>query len=511
MSSKISKEQLLDYVRRSELVNASDLRDFVADLKSQSEQPANAEELSKLLIEAKLINAWHAENMLRGKYKGFTLGKYRLLGHLGTGGMSSVFLAEHPVMKRLVAIKVLPKKYVEDTNYLERFKREARAVAALDHTNIVRAYDIDQDGNRHYIVMEYVDGRDLQRLVKDIGPLDPVDAADYIAQAARGLQHAHDEGLIHRDVKPANCLLDTHGVLKLLDMGLAKFSEEERSLSVIYDDTVVGTADFLAPEQAINSQKVDSRADVYGLGCTFYFLLVGHPPFPEGTIAERLLKHQTQEPESILHIRPDISPALVDIVRRMMIKVPEERIQSTDIVAEELEQWKEARTTRRGRTTTPSRDAGDSSVVGGRFGRQTPPPLPPKTGSPSAETVSSSGSDTMKVGTDSSLNDDLTLAPIDDEVLSGDSSRGSSLKLSAQVDEAADAEVETSLEGLHLEAYESGPLDDLLADDSFKGSTALPRATFQSKPETGAPIGLILGAVAAVLVIGTIALIVVMM
>ncbi len=161
--SELTKEKFIHNVRRSRLVSDVQLKDFIRKIRDLDPRPKTATDLSELMVADELINRWHAENILRGKYKGFTLGKYRLLGHLGTGGMSSVFLAEHPVMKRLVAIKVLPQKYVENPNYLDRFKREARAVAALDHPNIVRAYDIDQDDSRHYIVMEHVDGRDLQR------------------------------------------------------------------------------------------------------------------------------------------------------------------------------------------------------------------------------------------------------------------------------------------------------------------------------------------------------------
>ena len=217
----ISLERFLQVVRKSQLVAEgalSSLLDEVDRLPSQ-DQPATAEDMAKRLMAAGLLNEWQTENLLKGKYRGFTLGKYTLLGHLGTGGMSSVYLAEHPVMERLVAIKVLPKRYVENQNYLDRFRREARAVAALDHPNIVRAHDIDQDGDTHYIVMEYVDGQDLQAMVRSNGPFDPALAADYIAQAAWGLQHAHENGLIHRDVKPANCLVDKRNVVKLLDLG----------------------------------------------------------------------------------------------------------------------------------------------------------------------------------------------------------------------------------------------------------------------------------------------------
>ena len=219
-------------------------------------------------------------------------------------------------MKRRVAIKVLPQNRVNDSSYLERFRLEARAVAKLDDPNIVRAYDIDNEGNIHYIVMEYVDGQDLHQIVVANGPLDFDTAADYIAQVANGLQHAHEMGLVHRDIKPANCLVDRHNTVKLLDLGLAKLTEDDQaSLTMANEENVLGTADYLAPEQALNSHEADSRSDIYSLGCTLYFLLTGSPPFPEGSISERLLKHQTARPESIFKVRPDAPPSLVDILR----------------------------------------------------------------------------------------------------------------------------------------------------------------------------------------------------
>lgn len=419
--SVATSDKFLELVRRSELVDPQPLRDFVAGL-TKEEHAESPERLAARLVEAKLLNNWQAENLLKGKYKGFTLGKYKLRGHLGTGGMSSVYLAEHPVMERLVAVKVLPKKYIENRNYLDRFRREARAAASLDHPNIVRAFDIDQDGDTHYIVMEYVDGQDLQKMVKEFGPLDPFDAADFIAQAANGLQHAHDAGLIHRDVKPANCLVDKKRVLKLLDLGLAKFSADSRpGLSEIYDDSVVGTADYLAPEQAINSQKIDWRADIYGLGCTFYFLLTGQPPFPTGSIAERLLKHQTAEPTSLYQLRPEVPPALAEICRRMMIKSPYDRLQRASQVAAELTAWLSARGrgVAGGGQGSGSWNAADTK--GSRQGRSDssrslPRSNRPRPQIPANDTVSSQGSMTRRLaGGSGSRNEDLELAPLEEE------------------------------------------------------------------------------------------------
>ena len=237
--------------------------------------------------------------------------------------MSSVYLAEHMLMKHKRAIKVLPKSKLGNNSYLERFQREAKAIASLNHINIVRAYDINNEKDTHYLVMEYVEGADMQNLVRKHGPLPYAVAADYIAQAARGLHHAHEAGLIHRDVKPANLLVNKDGVVKVLDLGLALFTEEsDASLTMEYNDKVLGTADYLPPEQAINSHKIDSRADMYGLGCTLYFLLTGHPPFPDGSIASRIIKHQNSMPPDVRRDRPDCPGELDGVCVKMMQKDP---------------------------------------------------------------------------------------------------------------------------------------------------------------------------------------------
>jgi eukaryotic-like serine/threonine-protein kinase len=344
--ARISVDRLIELVQRSKLVEHTQFSKTLADLKkSAPEQFEDAAFVADALVDQKLLTRWQANKLLDGKHKGFFLGKYKLLGHLGTGGMSMVYLAEHVMMQRRVALKVLPKGRVEDSSYLARFYREAQAAASLDHANIVRAYDIDNDGDVHYMVMEYVEGRDLQNLVKESGPLGYEMAANYIAQAATGLQHAHDAGLIHRDIKPANLLVDGRGVVKVLDLGLAMFANSEQaSLTIAHEENVLGTADYLSPEQGISSHTVDARTDIYSLGCTLYYVLTGHPPFPEGSLTQRLMMHQTQAPASIFIDRPDAPPALVDICVRMMSKSPEERYQTASEVASVLQQFLESPT-----------------------------------------------------------------------------------------------------------------------------------------------------------------------
>lgn len=339
---QLSVSTFLETVERSGLVDKSRLDQSLSDLERRSGAGALGDSLvvSSHLRDTGLLTDWQSRQLLEGRHAGFFLGKYKLLDHLGTGGMSSVFLAEHEVMRRRVAIKVLPKTRVHDSSYLARFHREARAVAALDHPNIVRAFDVDHEGDIHYLVMEYIEGSDLKTLVEREGPLGYRTAADYIRQAAGGLGHAHQAGLIHRDMKPANLLVDLKGTVKILDMGLARFSDDiDASLTHDHDERMLGTVDFLAPEQALDSHLVDPRADLYSLGCTLYFLLTGQPPFPVGTLAQRVIMHQSKEPAAIAEKRPDVPDDLVAICRRMMAKSVGGRYQSAEEVAQELSLW----------------------------------------------------------------------------------------------------------------------------------------------------------------------------
>jgi serine/threonine-protein kinase len=465
--AKVSTEKLIELVRKSGLVELdafeASLEAFRAQHSSSpkttpadSAQPApnppnptqtesldeNPEPLLNWLIEQKLITRWHADKLVVGKYKGFFLGKHKLLGHLGSGGMSSVYLAEHRAMHHKRAIKVLPKSRLGNSSYLARFQLEAKAIAALNHPNIVRAFDIDQENDTHYIVMEYVDGADLQTMVKrrldkykdqpDKKFLDFGLVADYIAQAARGLQHAHDVGLIHRDVKPANLLVNSSGVIKLLDLGLALFSDDtQASLTIDYNDKVLGTADYLAPEQALNSHTVDSRADIYGLGCTMYFLLTGHPPFPEGTIAQRIAKHQSTMPPDIRAERPEVPGELEGICFKMIQKDPKFRYPNCTTVAEVLEQWLEKY--KKEVADRASRSGIDSSIGLGtevssdRTGSGT------RRAATDVDTVNNAGGDTMGGRSRSSLStsDSGVMLPVSFQ--NADSSVGSTIDLEAEI------------------------------------------------------------------------------
>jgi serine/threonine protein kinase len=300
------------------------------------------EELVAAVLESKLVTQWHVDQLRKGRYKGFFLGKYKLLRLIGSGGMSSVYLAEHATLQNEVAIKVLPLKRVDQTSFLARFEREARMSARLNHPNITRAFDLDTAGSIHFFVMEYVEGVDLHRKVKQEGPLLVHEAADLVRQAALGLHYAHEEGFVHRDIKPANMILDKRGTLKILDLGLGLSGAEgpeAASLTQEHDEKVLGTADFLAPEQVTDSHNVDKRADIYSLGCTLYYLLTGAGPFAEGNVKERFRKHLQATPPNLMEKRPDTPAAIASLYLRMLQKRPEARQQTAKEVADALAAW----------------------------------------------------------------------------------------------------------------------------------------------------------------------------
>ena len=340
MPSPATADEFLDLVQRSGIADDSRIKSALNKLSAQSGVPSDPSKLAAALVREGLLTYFQADQLLQGKWKRFFIGKYKVLERLGAGGMGQVFLCEHKLMRRRVAVKVLPAAKAQDPASLERFYREARAVAALDHPNIVRAYDIDQDDSLHFLVMEYVDGTNLQDLVKKNTVLDFTRACHYIYGTAVGLQHAHEMGLVHRDIKPGNILVDRSGVVKILDMGLARFfNDEDDSLTKKYDESILGTADYLAPEQALDSHSVDIRADIYSLGATFYFLLTGSPPFPEGTVAQKLLWHQTRHPAPLRSLRPDTPQELVDVIARMMDKDLLRRFQTPAELMTALAQW----------------------------------------------------------------------------------------------------------------------------------------------------------------------------
>lgn len=301
--------------------------------------PRTAEELADRLVAMGRLNRWQAKQLLEGRTR-FSLGPYRIIDYLGQGGMGQVFKAEHRVLGRTVAIKVLPRSK-STPEAIANFHREIRAQAKMDHPNLVRAFDAGQDGNVHYLVVEYVPGRDLRRLVRQEGPLDMYRAAHVIWQVAQALQYAHSMGMIHRDVKPGNVLVTPDGAAKLSDLGLAgplggDAAEDPRF------GKIVGTADYISPDQIERPWEPTPAWDIYSLGCTLYYAVTGKVPFPGGTTVDKIRAHLTLRPLDPRRLNPRLSADFVDVMADMMAKDPAQRIQTAAEVVERLAPWVEA-------------------------------------------------------------------------------------------------------------------------------------------------------------------------
>jgi len=309
-----------------------------------------------------LLTTWQARQLLAGQ-KQFHLGKYKLLEELGRGGMGTVFKAEEQFgLQRPVAIKVMAPKLLDRPTSVQRFLREVQAVASLSHPNIVAAYEADRLGKHYYLVMEYVPGRDLNAWLKEHGRL-PIDwACDCIRQAALGLQHAHERGLVHRDIKPSNVLVVAGDpglppLVKILDLGLARFTDEEieeheHAIGPAADDSrlhkdhseltrtceIMGTVDYVSPEQAQSTRNADIRADIFSLGCTLFKLLTGEVPYQGANTTEKLLA-RLEPARRVRALRPDVYQGLDDVVFRMMSRDPADRYQTPREVAAALEPY----------------------------------------------------------------------------------------------------------------------------------------------------------------------------
>lgn len=330
-------DQLIDHLRKSGLVTPARLEDLLG---WESDPEAAPQRVLDRLIQEELLTRFQAERLAAGKYKGFILGSYVILDRIGGGGMGQVYLAQHSAMRRHVAIKVLTAEGAPETVARERFIREAQAAAVLNHPNIIRVFDLRQERHVLYLVMEYVEGLSLQQLITRSGPLPTTAVAHYALQVARGLQHAHENSLVHRDIKPANILLAKDGTIKVLDLGLVRTEEEANSKSSSdTNKTILGTADYLAPEQAMDSSAVDIRADIYSLGATMYCLLAGHPMFPEGRTAQKLMWQQLREPTPIQELRKDVPPKLAAILHKALAKNPGARQQTPWELEQELAEF----------------------------------------------------------------------------------------------------------------------------------------------------------------------------
>jgi serine/threonine protein kinase len=328
--------------------------------------------LSDRLVSQGLLTPFQARELLAGRRR-FRLGQYTVLDEIAKGGMGQVFRAEHAMMGREVAVKVLPR--AKSTPESEAaFQREMRMLGRLDHENLVRAYDAGYDAMVYYLVTELVPGMDLKRHVQTHGPLGEAEAAGIIAQAARGLAYAHEQGLVHRDVKPGNLLVMQDGRVKVLDLGLAGSQLEEESSRV---GRVVGTMDYIAPEQIRMPDDVGPSADIYSLGCTLYYAVTGRVPFPGGTRKEKMHRHLHEAPDPIRKLAPHLSEAFCQVVDAMMVKTPEARLRSAGEVVERLRAWLPDQ------QKTGSR-VGAVNESGSARGRDVPrpPPLPAIVGTP---------------------------------------------------------------------------------------------------------------------------------
>jgi serine/threonine protein kinase len=288
-----------------------------------------------MLVEMGVLTAYQADQLKSGRRK-LSLGPYIVTDWIAQGGMGQVFKAVHEMMGREVAIKVLPLSK-STPEAIAKFNREIRTQAQLDHPNLVRAYDAGHDGNVHFLVTEYVPGADLRRLVRNEGKLTMQQAAQIISQAALGLEHAHERGLIHRDVKPGNILVTPKGVAKVSDLGLSGWLDEGRNDPRA--GKVVGTPDYLSPEQIKTPAKITPSSDIYSLGCTLYYATTGKVPFPGGTAAEKARRHCEDTPWHPRRFSPDISEEFVEIIADMMEKEPADRIPSAAEVVARLEPW----------------------------------------------------------------------------------------------------------------------------------------------------------------------------
>ncbi|MHC4402715.1 MAG: protein kinase domain-containing protein [Planctomycetota bacterium] len=338
----VTIEQFVENLIRSGLFSAGELAAFRRSLPAER-QPKDPQALAGELIRAGKLTKYQAGRVYRGKTKGLVLGDYVVLDEIGHGGMGQVYRARHRTMERIVALKVLAHKALRSPHAVERFRREVKAAARLAHPNIVTAHDAGEHDGIHYLVTEYVDGHDLARVLVERGPLPADVAVDCTLQAARGLEYAHRHGVVHRDVKPANLLLDREGVVRILDMGLARLDEPAGPTDptaaepLTESGRVMGTYDYMAPEQAEDAHAADHRADVYSLGCTLYRIISGRRPYKGETPVQILLSHRDDPIPSLRAARDDVPPALDAACGKMMAKRPEDRFGSMAEVIGDLE------------------------------------------------------------------------------------------------------------------------------------------------------------------------------
>jgi serine/threonine protein kinase len=326
---------LLPIIRKSGVLSERQFEDVKAKVLSGG-YPNDSIALAQKLVREKILTDYQVKRFLQNKPHGLSVGKYVIQDRLGSGSMGRVYKALHVLMGRAVALKVIAPEIVSNQRVVQRFQREMKLVGRLDHPNVVRAFDADQVGSILYIVMEYVQGISLGQKFRMKGPLDPLEVAEYAAQAAAGLAHAHSQGIVHRDVKPSNLFLAHDGRVKVLDLGLGILLEADSASSFATADNIaVGTIDYMSPEQACG-KTVDGRSDLYSLGCAMHHMITGRLPFQADTPVERLGKRINGRPTPIADLVENVPPAMSVVMSRLLANRPGDRYQSAEEAAEAL-------------------------------------------------------------------------------------------------------------------------------------------------------------------------------
>ncbi len=332
-------EGFLKTVLKSGLLDRGQLQEALRDVPKEQRDDPRA--LADHLIRKGKLSRFQASKMLRGSGKGLLLGHYQILAPIGRGGMSTVYLARDERSGGLVALKLLPpSRWRNEDRLLARFQREMELSRRVAHPHLAWTHESGFCLNVYYIAMEYIPGKNLSKVVAESGPLKAPRAARLMAEVAVGLEHAHNQGLIHRDLKPSNIMITPNDHAKVLDLGLALMQGEEAEQSVIGGQGyIVGTMDYIAPEQTTDSTAVDGRADIYSLGCTLYFALTGQPPFPGGSSRDKVMRHRNGTPIPLRQLAPSVPLGFAQLIERMMAKEAAERPSSAIAVAEELHSW----------------------------------------------------------------------------------------------------------------------------------------------------------------------------
>lgn len=385
----ITLDKFIRSLSESGLMTAEEVDAFLHGLPAD-EQPKDGKALAREMFRRKRLTKFQAQAVYDGKTRGLVLGNYVILDKLGEGGMGQVFKAQHRRMERTVALKVLSPEALKSPELAERFQREVKAAARLSHPNVVTAYDADEEGGIHYLVMEYVEGRDLAVVVEKEGPLPGPRAIDFILQAAAGLEYAHSQNVIHRDIKPANLLLDKSGTVKILDMGIARIQEEPAlgdataAAGLTADGAVLGTVDYMSPEQGLNTKNADALSDVYSLGCTLYWLVTGQPVFEGDTLVAKILAHREEAIPSLRAERKEL-PVMLDVTfKKMVSKKARDRHQSMSEVIAALKKCGPSGPTTAAQAPTTSGRAETVELPGTTFAA-TPSQPPSKATVPIAE------------------------------------------------------------------------------------------------------------------------------